>query len=238
MLLTLLSYLPALHGGFVWDDDSWTIRLGSLFHDSSGLGSIWLRPTAMQQYYPLSGTTFWVDYQLWGFRPFPYHWENVLLHASSALLFWRVLRRLEVQGAWLASAVFALHPVMVESVAWIAERKNVLAMVLCLAAALAYLRYELAAEPAELRPVEVQTAGARSRPVRRQAAAFYVLAWLLFLAALLAKTFVCTFPAVILLLAWWRRGRLRWRHDVLPTLPFFAVAIGMCALTAWLEKNH
>jgi tetratricopeptide (TPR) repeat protein len=104
---------------------------------------------------------------------------------------------------------------MVESVAWIAERKNVLSTALCLAAVLVYLRYD-----------------------GRGDARSYVLAWLLFLAAILAKTVVFTFPAVMLLLAWWRRGRVRWRQDVLPLLPFFAVAVGMCAVTAWLEKNH
>jgi hypothetical protein len=139
VLLVLLSYFPALRGGFVWDDDAWTFRIVDLLRDISGLRSIWFRPTAMQQYYPLTGTTFWLDYHLWKFWPLPYHVENVLLHTSSALLFWRLLRRLQVPGAWLASALFALHPVMVESAAWITERKNVLSLTLCLGALLAYL---------------------------------------------------------------------------------------------------
>ena len=109
--------------------------------DTSGLRLIWFQPTALQQYYPLSGTTFWLDYQLWKFWTTPYHVENVLLHALAALLFWRLLLRLQVPGAWLAGALFALHPVMVESVAWITERKNVLSLVFYLGALLAYLRY-------------------------------------------------------------------------------------------------
>ena len=141
VLFVFLAYLPALHGGFVWDDDSWTTNLSALFQNTSGLRSMWFQPTALQQYYPLSGTTFWLDYQIWNFWTTPYHVENVLLHALAALLFWRLLLRLQVPGAWLAGALFALHPVMVESVAWITERKNVLSLVFYLGALLAYLRY-------------------------------------------------------------------------------------------------
>ena len=102
ILLTVLAYLPALTGKFVWDDDSWTTQIVGLLRDFSGLRSMWCQPTALQQYYPLTGTTFWMDYHLWGFWTLPYHVENVLLHALAALLFWRLLRRLQVPGAGLA----------------------------------------------------------------------------------------------------------------------------------------
>ena len=138
---TLLAYLPALPGKFVWDDDSWTTKISGLLRDASGLWTMWCKPTALQQYYPLTGTTFWLDYHLWGFWTLPYHVENVLLHALAALLFWRLLRRLQVPGAWLAAAIFALHPVMVESAGWITERKNVLSLVFYLGALLAYGRF-------------------------------------------------------------------------------------------------
>jgi len=141
VLIVLLAYLPALRGGFVWDDDSWTTELMPVLRDTSGLRAIWLEPKTLQQYYPLSGTTFWLDYQLWEFRALPYHVENVMLHVLAALLFWRSLRALRVPGAGLASAIFALHPMMVESAAWITERKNVLSLCLCLGSFLALLRY-------------------------------------------------------------------------------------------------
>lgn len=144
-VIVLLAYLPALRGGFVWDDDSWTTHLMRVFCDTSGLRAIWFEPQTLQQYYPLSGTTFWLDYQLWEFWPLPYHVENVVLHVLAALLFWRTLRALRVRGAELACAVFALHPMMVESAAWIAERKNVLSLCLCLASFLAFLRYRSSA---------------------------------------------------------------------------------------------
>ncbi len=240
VLLVFLAYLPALCGGYVWDDDAWTTNLAPLFQNTSGLRLIWFQPTALQQYYPLSGTTFWLDYQLWRFWTTPYHVENVLLHALAALLFWRLLRRLQVPGAWLASALFALHPVMVESVAWITERKNVLSLVLYLGAFLAYLRYAQGETSDGWRGTGTTeiAAATGSSPVPRHSSLFYGLAFVLFLGALLAKTTTFSLPAAMLLLGWWQRGQLRWRADVLPTLPFFALALGLCAVTAWLEKYH
>ena len=237
---TFLAYLPALRGGFVWDDDSWTTRISGLLQGVSGLRAMWFHPTALQQYYPLSGTTFWLDHQLWKFWTPPYHVENVLLHALAALLFWRLLLRLQLPGAWLAAALFALHPVMVESAAWITERKNVLSLALYLGALLAYERFA----PWVTNGQRPRTGIAAITPVpdparrARRAAFFYGLAFVLFLGALLAKTTTFSLPAAILLIGWWQRGQIRWRADVLPTLPFFALALGLCALTAWLEKNH
>jgi Flp pilus assembly protein TadD len=231
---TFAAYFPALGGGFVWDDDSWTTGIISLLRDTSGLYSIWFQPSALQQYYPLSGTTFWLDYHLWKFWTFPYHVENVLLHASAALLFWQLLLRLRVPGASLASANFALHPVMVQSAAWITERKNVLSMVFYLGALLAYGRYAQWwwIGTGEVAPVPNPSRG------RCHLFIFYALAFALFLCALLAKTTTFALPAVILLIGWWKRGQIRWREDVLPSLPFFALSLGLCAITAWLEKTH
>jgi tetratricopeptide (TPR) repeat protein len=242
VLLVFLAYLPAINGGFVWDDDSWTTNLSPLFQNLSGLRSIWFHLTALQQYYPLSGTTFWLDYQLWNVWTPPYHVENILLHALAALLFWQLLLRLRLPGAWLASALFALHPVMVESVAWITERKNVLSLVFYLGAWLAYLRYAQEEDASgRCRPVVVPQSGKKdgnSTLDSRPSPLFYGLAFVLFLCALLAKTTTFSLPAAMLLIGWWQRGQIRWRTDVLPTLPFFGMALGLCAATAWLEKYH
>jgi protein O-mannosyl-transferase len=231
--ITIIVYLPALQGSFVWDDDSWTTGITALLRDTSGLHLIWFKPTALQQYYPLSGTTFWLDYHFWKWWTTPYHVENVLLHALAALLFWRLLLRLQLPGAWLASALFALHPVMVESVAWITERKNVLSLVFYLGALLAYERYSPWVAN------EKKTASAPPSPrARWRSSLFYGLAFVLFLCALLAKTATFPLPAVILLIGWWKRGQIRLRGDVLPMLPFFILVLGLCPLTSWLEKNH
>jgi tetratricopeptide (TPR) repeat protein len=245
ILSTIIVYLPVYTGKFVWDDDSWTTGILGLLNDTSGLRQMWCQPTALQQYYPLAGTTFWLDYQLWGFWTLPYHLENVLLHASAALLFWQLLRRLQVPGAWLAGAIFALHPVMVESAGWITERKNMLSLVLYLGALLSYLRFAQGVTSGECRGTSgppMQSSGAASggnaSPATRHPPLFYGLAFILFTAALLSKTTSFSLPAVILLICWWKRGRIRWREDILPTLPFFGVAVGLCLVTAWLEKNH
>ncbi len=219
MLVTLLVYYPALNGGYVWDDECWTTGLPAR-KDWHGLWSMWSDPMALQQYYPVSGTTFWIDFHLWGDWTLPYHVENVLWHGLAAVLFWRLLRRLEVPGAWLAGAVFAWHPLMVESVAWITERKNVLSMVLYLAAFLAYGHY-------------VSFWKEEAAPRRR---GIYALALLLFVAALLAKISAFAFPVVLLLLCWWKRGTLRWREDIRPVLPLLVISIGLGYGIGWLEK--
>jgi protein O-mannosyl-transferase len=243
VVVVILAYLPALRGGFVWDDDAWTTGISGLLQDVSGLRTMWLQPTALQQYYPLTGTTFWLDHQLWGLWTTPYHVENVLLHILAALLFWRLLLRLQLPGAGLAAALFALHPVMVESVAWITERKNVLSLVLYLGAGLAYLRFAQGRTRVERRESRAKvTAGETpadsSTLDARRSTFFYALALVLFLGALLAKTTAFSLSAALLLILWWRRGALRWRADVLPTLPFFALAVGLCGVTFWLEKTH
>lgn len=225
VLLATLAYLPAMSGKFVWDDNSWTTGILPLLENGSGLWRMWFEPTALQQYYPLAGTTFWMDYHLWGFQPLPYHVENLSLHLLSVLFFWELLRRLKVPGAWLAAAIFAVHPVMVESVAWITERKNVLSLALYLGALLAYFRF-----------ARFWVENEKVRSGRRDWLA-YALAVGLFLGAMLAKSTAFSLPAVILLITWWKRGRVCWR-DVWPTLPIFACSIGLCLQTSWLEKNH
>lgn len=230
-LAVLLAYSRCLTGQFVWDDDSWTLKLQPLFGSLSGLGRMWTDCTALQQYYPLTGSSFWIDYQLWGFWTLPYHVENVLLHLLSVLLFWRLLLRLQVPGAALAAGVLALHPMMVESVAWVTERKNVLSMALFLGALLSYVRFARLGEGGE-------TAPGPTDAQQRRLWGFYSLALVLYLASYLAKATVYAFPVILLLVCWWKLGRLRWREHILPTVPFFAVSVSLGVLISWLEWNH
>ena len=231
-LLTLVTYVPIFQTGFIWDDDDYVTQNVNL-HDRSGLQRIWCEPGATHQYYPLVHTTFWIEYHLWKLHPLGYHVDNVLLHALAAILLWRVLLTLQVPGAWLAAAIFAVHPVEVESVAWVTERKNVLSAVLYFSAALAYWRYaawqRVAAGPLS---EEKNPGNSPFSP-----SLFYILALALYLAALLSKTVTCSLPAAILLVCWWKRGKLRWQ-DIFPLIPFFALGLGLGLMTAGLESTQ
>jgi tetratricopeptide (TPR) repeat protein len=244
-LITFVAYIyiPWSRAGFIWDDDAY-IENNQTLRTTGGLRQIWFEPGATPQYYPLVFTSFWVEYHLWGLEPGGYHLVNILLHAANACLLWLILRRLAVPGAWLAAAILALHPVEVESVAWITERKNVLSGFFYFCALLAYLRFCL--------PVETGMPVAEGKSKRRNAArtqtsaasdaaasagwVWYGLAFALFVCALLSKTVTCSLPAAVLLLLWWKRGTLRVR-SLTATLPFFVVGILMSFVTIWMEKH-
>ncbi len=219
--LTLVAYGPTLDAGFIWDDDDYVTENPTL-RTADGLRRIWLDYGATPQYYPMVHTSYWLEYQLWGLEPAGFHAVNVLLHTVGAMLLWAVLAALGLPGAWFAAAIFALHPVHVESVAWITERKNVLSGVFYLASLHAYLR----------------SAGLGRKAVdEHRATRLYAFSLACFAAALLSKTVTGSLPAVILLLVWWRRGRVGW-SDVQPLIPYFLLATGFGLLTARLETQH
>jgi tetratricopeptide (TPR) repeat protein len=206
-------------GGYIWDDDAFVTANPVLRAGWDGLRRLWFVFGATDQYYPMAYSSFWLEYQVWGYWATGSHVVNALLHALNAWLLWKVLRRLHMPGAWLAAFIFALHPVEVESVAWITERKNVLSMTFYLLAALAYFRFQPPAERDSVRDWR-----------------FYALAALLFLCALWTKTVTCTLPAALLLVAWWKQERIQWR-DVWPLLPLFVIGAGMGLMTGWMEKH-
>ena len=205
-LLAAVCYLSAmLWGGLVWDDSIWS--QSQAVRQWSGLGAIWSWPSRIESHYwPLTYTTFWLEHKIWGLEPAGYHVVNVLLHLLNSLLVWRLLLRLAVPGAWIAAAVFAVHPVHVESVAWIIERKDVLSGLFYLAAVLVWLRF-----------LE------QPRPWR------FGLALLLFAAGLLSKSMVVTLPAALLILQWWKEGRIT-GPDLKRVAPFFLVGLLITAV--------
>jgi tetratricopeptide (TPR) repeat protein len=228
---TLVGYLPALRAGFIWNDDAYVTspHLQSLH----GLEQIWFNVGATEQYYPLLHSAFWLEHRVLGDNPAGYHVLNLLLHIGATILFAAVLLRLlcgrgdlpagsAISGtcspaiaAWLAAAFFALHPVHVASVAWVTEEKNTISTVFYLAAFLVYLQFD---------------------ETRRPRHYFFALA--LFFLSILSKTATVTLPAALLVVFWWRRGRLSWRIDVRPLAPWLLLAAAAGAFSSWVERFH
>ncbi|MCZ6837362.1 MAG: tetratricopeptide repeat protein, partial [Planctomycetota bacterium] len=226
-MITLLAYLPALNSGYIWDDDDYVTR-NELLLDLDGLKRIWI-PEQTPQYYPVVFTTFWVEYQLWELQPLGYHLNNILLHIASSLLLWRIMVRLKIPGgivaAGLIGAIFALHPVQVETVAWITERKNVLSMVFYLSAVLMYLRFD--DERASSDP------GVNNQDIW----GWYGMTLVLFIAALLSKSVTCSLPAALILMHLYRRQPLT-KGRLATLTPMFIIGLIAAFNTARIEREH
>ena len=216
VLATIAVYRPAWHGGFIWDDDYYVTK-NPLLTASDGLWRIWFSLDSPSQYFPLVYSMFRFERTWWGLDPTGYHWTNILLHVANALLVWRLLWRLQIPGAWLAAAIFALHPVQVESVAWITERKNVLMGFFFLLTLLAWIRF--LDEPTSRRRI------------------FFALALISYALALFAKSTACTLPAALLLILWWRKEPIS-RQRSLQVVPFFLLAAAMGLVAVWWERFH
>jgi|SRR5882724_206649 len=209
-VVTMLAYQPAWHGGVLWDDEAHIG--GPELRTLDGLRRIWFVPRTTQQYYPLLHTSYWLQQRLWGDSTTGYHIVNLLLHIGCVVLVLKILRLLRIPGAELATIIFALHPVNVETVAWIAERKNTLSGVFALAATLWYLKFD-------------ENRSRRS----------YAFAIGLFLLGLLSKTAIVTLPLAWLIIFWWKRRAIFWRRDVLPLIPFVSLSAAAGLMTCWVE---
>src|SRR5437773_1595507 len=214
--VTILAYRPAWHGDFLWDDDAYIIN-NELLTASDGWQRIWFSLDSPSQYFPLTYSTFRLEHALWGLNTTGYHWVNLLLHVANALLLWAVLARLKIPGAWLAAAIFALHPVQVESVAWITERKNVLMVFFFLLTLLAWIAF-----------VDERT---------RRPWFFYCLGLVLYVLALSAKATACTLPAALFLILWLQEKPITLRR-LIQIVPFVILGIGMGLLAVWWERYH
>jgi protein O-mannosyl-transferase len=213
-------YGPALHGPWIWDDSAEIIG-NPLMRDPHGLAKIWISPVT-PDFFPLKTTLQWLLWRLWGADSTPYHALTLGLHLVSALLFWRVLKRLGLRFAWLGGLLFVVHPLVVESVAWVAELKNTLSLAWLLLAMIAYLEYDRRASAAEPTP--------RVRSAYFRSVLFFVL-------AALSKSSVVMFPFVLLLHAWWKRGRVR-REDLIASLPFFAASLVLGLITVSFQLHR
>lgn len=260
IVMTLVVYIPGMLNDYIWDDPE-HVKNNPLLHTYDGLSRIWFRPGATLQYYPVTFSSFWLEYQIWKTWPTGYHVVNILLHAAIAVMLFRALRKLDIMGAWFIAAVFTLHPVHVESVAWITERKNTLSGLFYFCSLLAYLRFtdmrdgEGLRTPKKARPAQhvdepeknrnaytpkgpLSFTEPHVRPLFRLSpwgVYFFALLW--FICALLSKSITCSLPAVILLIIWWKSGRLDWRN-VWPVMPMFAIGIAFAFVTIAMERNQ
>jgi len=212
LLITFAVYLPVLRGGFVFDDYPLITENGMVRADN-GIRLFW-SGAGGGDYYPLTGSLWWLEWRMWDDHAPGYHVLNVVLHAISAILLWLVLRELNIPGAWLAALVFAIHPVNVATAGWISEQKNTLSMMFYAVAILLYLRFD---------------AGGRW--------GLYVLSLGAYLLALFSKTGVVMLPVALLGCAWWLHGRLRWT-DWRRSAPFFVLSGFFGLTTVWFQYHR
>ena len=233
-VVTVLAYLPALKGGFIWDDDTYLTQ-NRLIKAADGLYRYWFTREAAD-YWPATSTTLWLEWRLWGMHALGYHATNLALHVVEALLLWRILDRLRLPGAFLAAFLFAVHPVNVESVAWITQRKNMMGMLFFLLTLLIFLRTETATGPPPAGAAASAPVERNSKPGRSSASAlWYGLSLLAFALGMLSKGSVAMLPVVLLgILAWRRRLSAR---SAAATLPFFAVAAVFTLVDIWFQKH-
>jgi tetratricopeptide (TPR) repeat protein len=227
-LAVVVAYWPALLGGFIVDDDV-LVAKSDLAHASNGLWRMWFT-TEPIDYWPVTNSSFWLEWRVWGMHAAGYHATNVLLHLAAAWLVWVVLRQLRIPGAAIAASLFALHPVNVESVAWIAQRKNVLSMVFLLLAIHWFIKDD------DLRAGPVVNAGRRAA-APQVTARWYWLSVVAFVLAMLSKGSVAPLPGLLLVLIWWRTGRLS-RTDFFRIAPFAAVAVGLTAVNLVFQAPY
>jgi protein O-mannosyl-transferase len=234
ILVAFIAYLPTLSNEFVWDDDA-LLTNNDFIKSPDGLYKFWYA-TEQMDYWPVTYSTLWIEWRLWGMHSTGYHINSLILHIVASLLIWVILKKLSIPGAFLAAIIFAVHPVNVESVAWIAQRKNLMAMLFFLLSILWYLKFlghARAAKPSVVRyPFPIF-----SYFVLHPSSfnAWYWLSLFAFVLAMLGKGSVAVLPVLLLGIVWWLRPLTRW--DLLRSVPFFVVAAALTGVNIWYQTH-
>ncbi len=229
VLATVFVYWPCRHGEFLWDGGL-LITENPLVKSPDGLSRIWFS-TEPVDYWPVTNSMFWLEWHLWGDNTTGYHAINLFLQIANSLLIWLILWRLSVPGAFLAALLYAVHPVNVEGVAWIAQLKNGLSLFFFLLSVDCYLRADrdLTDERSSKSP---PASNAVTLPLL--SVSWYWISLAMFILAMLSKGSVAILPVVLLLIVWWRRGRIA-RTDLIRTAPFFLVAVVLTLVNIWFQ---
>jgi hypothetical protein len=206
-------YFPILHGGWLMDDNAYVTQNPGL-RDPAGLLNIWLAPGSFVEYYPIEESVLWIIWQFSHNDSFAYHVVTLICHIIGSLLVWRFFTKLNLKYAWLGGLIFAIHPVQVESVAWVAELKNTLSAPPFLLAMCYWVDFE-----------------------KRGRDQDYMLALLWFLVAMLCKITMAPFPIIMLIYAWWRRGTINW-IDLQRTIPFFVISLVLGMTTIFVGDYY
>lgn len=220
----LIFFWPSLNGPFILDDGRYVAN-NPLIAAPDGLLRLWFTNESLE-YYPVSNSTLWIEWHLWGNNPFGYRFTNLDLHIATSLLLWLILRKLSIPGAFFAALLFAVHPVNVEAVAWISQRKDVRALFFATLSILWFLQND-----DESRATVSEQADTLAKP-----RLWYWASLLAFAMAMLSKGSVPSLPLVLLLILWWKHGLLT-RHDVRKTLPFFGIAVLLGLVHAWYQLH-
>lgn len=214
-LLALVAHAASLWCGWIWDDDSY-VTANTVIQSPDGILSIWV-PGSTPQYYPLVFLGFWIQHALIGLEPFWFHMVNVLMHAANAALLFVVLKRIGVASSFWIAALFAVHPMGVETVAWVTERKNLQSMLFALASIFFFIR--------------MLDAG------KQGSARAWTASFACFVAALLSKTTAVFVPPCLVMIVVWQRRRLD-AHMLLAVAPYFVLGAVLGLFTAHIERVH
>jgi protein O-mannosyl-transferase len=234
------AYMPCINGRFIMDDDL-LLTENPLIKATDGLQQFWCCADS-PEFYPVTYNTFWIEWRLWEMNPAGYHVTNLILHIVESLLIWIILRKLHIPGAFLAAMLFAVHPVNVESVAWIAQRRNMMAMLFFLLAILWYMKAEMSTMSAGMAPARsCGEPGERDKTFSSfilHTSSFhfwYCLSLAAFVLAMLSKGSVAVLPILLLGIVWWMRP-LKMR-DLTQTAPFFLMAALLTAVNMWFQTH-
>jgi protein O-mannosyl-transferase len=235
VLAVFFAYLPSINGGFILDDDA-LLTKNALIGSPDGLRQFWCTAKA-EDYWPVTNSSLWIEWRLWGMKPTGYHVTNLTLHIIEAILIWILLRKLSIPGAFLAAIIFAVHPVNVESVAWISQRKNMMAMLFFLLSILWYLRFDgLARRPTFGRcPLAAKQSTAHCPPSTSHYFPWYWLSLAAFVLAMLSKGSVVVLPVLLLGIIWWLRPLTS--RDLIRTAPFLLLAVALTGVNIWFQTH-